>query len=127
MLPMNFFDNIFIASYRVYLRYNTNPKLTSACLLAAICGEIFFLSLVLFNKAFEIDVIKRMSWTFTTTLALVAIFGVYNYYSDIRIKRLTERFEEKGLTERRLWGWIAVIILLIPGIALPILLTKHTV
>ena len=80
-------------------------------------------------RLFDISLIMNFilkRFYFVIPFALVAIYLIYQRYSEQKINKLNEKFEIKTLFVRRLWGWVAALTFLVPMILFA-LLVNHVI
>jgi hypothetical protein len=124
---MNFINNIFAASYKSYYNYDSysDPRFSSIILMGAIISGIVFMLLVLIQNLFGI-----YTNSFFSTLPMIA-YGValfallIKYYSAARIQSIVEKYETKTMTERKWWGFLAIVLTVLPYTILIILANKR--
>jgi len=123
---LKYLSNVFISGYRAYLNRNNDPKFAAIILILVCIGGYFGLTLGISKKIWGRDkVINFLPGTYVIILISgLIIFLLYLYFSDKRISDLLERFEQKPLWERRLWGWVTVFSILVPYTTTAILLTN---
>jgi cobalamin biosynthesis protein CobD/CbiB len=119
-LFMKYFDNIFICSYRTYRRFETkrDPRFTASALICVCINGITFMIVVLIPRTFNlpkssIALIGAHPWL-AVVFAVVEMFFLYNYYSGKRINTLDANFQQKKTPEKRFWGFMTIVSLVMP-------------
>lgn len=117
---MNYLNNIFICSYRLYKKTEKgrDPRFTS-CILICICiNGILFMTTTLLIRALNI---ANSSISFLgnypiliIVFVIVEIIVLFKYYSKGRIDTLNTIFIQKKIIERRIWGLLTILTLVIP-------------
>lgn len=123
---MKFYNNIFGATYKYYSRYKTEAPLFSAVCVVTVCQMVaLFLIIVLLKSIGAVDVFGMLpsKYYFIPVLVLWIIL-IYRYYTKERVVVIVRNFEEKPLSERRIWGIITVMCFILPIVVIAILLRK---
>ena len=109
---MNFYNNIFASSYRVYNDYGTFPR-NKAASFVSMCVFGNFSVLILVIR----DVFKLRDFFIGNNVIKVVIFLVaiglivlsWSYYSEEKSEFVVSTFEKYPKWKRLLWGYIAVV------------------
>jgi len=124
---MKFFNNLYASSYRIYQEYNDGGRFSSICVVAIALGTLILLVLVLVEKAFGVSLLVRINGVYYNFLGLTVIIGLAIYYSKKRTTLIVEEFEKKSIQERKLWGVVTILSVVLPTLIIAFLLHKPSV
>lgn len=119
---MSFYNKIFAATFRYYSKYkNEAPRFSAVCVVA-ISQLLLLLLLILLKKANIVDILGIMpSKYYFIPIFILWLIIVYRYYSQEKIFKLIDIFEQMPLMTRRIWGIITIICLIFPVVIIAIL------
>lgn len=123
---MNFYNNIFASSYIFYSKQkNGTPLFTSICLVVA-CQMLFLFFLIILFKTLDIIDIFGMlpSKYYFLPVLLIWFIILIKYYSKEKVRAIMISFEEKTMWEKKFWGILTLISLIVPVITIALLLKK---
>lgn len=123
---MRFYNNIFGSTYKYYSRYKTEaPSFSAVCVVTVCQMVLLFLIIILLKVAGVVDVFGMLpsKYYFIPVLILWLIL-IYRYYTKERANEVVKDFEQKPLSERRIWGAITVACFVLPIIIIALLLRK---
>jgi len=111
---MKFFDYIFISWYRVYKEYeskkhNQRFRATMALLLCIV--SIVALLVGIINRLYSLQPAMEFlldHYYLVVILACASMFLTYNIYTEERIARINEDYENQYLFMKQLWIWISL-------------------
>ena len=123
---MNFYNNIFAATYKYYARYKTEvPRFSAVCVVTISQIVLFFLILVVLKKIGAIDIFGILpSKFYFIPVFLLWLFLVYRYYTNDRATEVVQLFEQKPLKKRRAWGVLTIVCFILPIVLIALLLKK---
>lgn len=99
----------------------------SVCLLTFGQQLFLFLLLGVLVKKYGINV-STTAAVFLISFVLITLFGQYLYFmkNRIRRRRILDQYAELDKTQKTIWGFIALAILVVPIIMFPILFSKSS-
>jgi hypothetical protein len=106
---------------------NKDPEFTSIILVALSHGLHFLVIIGIVREISGISLLYEFSSKYYSLILFAPwLFFVYRYYTrpKERVERILKNFAEKSSNEKNLWVTIAVVTILIPFIAFPILFRK---
>src|SRR5476651_1452598 len=113
---MNFYNNIFASAYRVYNKYEKAPRYKAASFVFMCLFGTLSLLLLFTRNLLSIDLSTDNSYGFKLTLFFVSIallLFVWQYYSESKVGHVINKFEQKPLRQRKMWGYISVVFFII--------------
>lgn len=118
------YNNIFSATYFFYKKHEISANYT-ALLAVSLCqmliSMLFISALIKFNF---INLVGTNANYYLLASGILWHFILTKYYSKQRQAFIIERYSTKSTGVKRMWGIIALLHLIIPLIAIPILLAK---
>ena len=123
---MRFYNNIFGATYKYYSRYKTEAPLFSAVCVVTVCQMVLsFLIIILLKVAGAIDIFGMLpSKYYFLPLLILWLFLINRYYTKAKVEEVVKVFEQKSLSERRMWGGVTIICFILPIVIIAMLLQK---
>jgi hypothetical protein len=109
---MNFYNNIFASSYRVYNDNGSFPRNKAATFVSMFMFGNFSVIILLIRDLFNLrdffignSLIK--GFIFLVAIGMLALS--WNYYSEEKSEFIVSTFEEYSKSKRQFWGYITVI------------------
>jgi hypothetical protein len=136
---MMIFDNVYASIYRVfkgkklppYTQADSYHRLPNLSILAE--NGNFFVSGIMVIVLYMIVLVAEKVFQAPSVLfkgfylrigAVVVFLAVPMYYSKKRTSAILEKFENKSLTERKLWGWFTAFLIAGPSIVIAFLANR---
>ncbi len=124
---MKFYNTIFASAYRSYDKYENSPAKyrASSFVFVHMLGLVFLIVCVI-QKTFSLDFTGVRKFPgYQLIFLMIGFFflsRLWKYYSKDRIEILVKDFEQKPLLQRRLWGYVAVITLILEFVVAAVVL-----
>jgi hypothetical protein len=118
-----FYNNIFAAAYRSYDRYDTNstPRFRAGSFLFMFIFGTFSLFVLLIRNITGLNLsapdIKPICIASIVLFWILSFVLVRKYYTIKRVEDILEEFNNKSRAERRLWGFLSVILFIVKWVA----------
>ena len=125
---MIFYNNLF-GSYFYFLKEmdNPNPKYASILLIAASQFIHLILALGIIQNSTDSSLIPSFnSKYYYLLIAIPWIIIIYIYYSQKKVEKVLENFNNKSKQEKRIWKMVSIVTLLIPIVVFPFLFGKSS-
>ena len=123
-----FYGNILAAAYRTYGRFKNENPYSRSIFFTCMCQILFIFLLISIIKKFEgINLLTWMSGNakyYAIPIYIIWIVVFFKYYSKERVQNIVAAYDEKPLFIKRMWGFIALISIIIPILFFPFLLKK---
>lgn len=111
---MSYFNNIYAAAYRCYDKYENSARYSAASLVFIHLLGLIFLLVAVCKRVFLLDfTIVRTSPAYKLMVVVVLIVSLrllWRYYSEERVQDIVWHFEKKPVVQRRMWGYVAVVV-----------------
>ena len=126
---MVFYNNLFAATYRFYKKfYETDrSRFRTVLLLWVHVMGTFFVLVAGVKKLFSLDFARfhnTISYLFILAILFLVCPIFLRYYSNNKIEQIILKFEEKKIPEKKLWGYITVVSLVLEYVIVALLLRK---
>lgn len=123
---MRFYNNIFGATYKYYSRYKTEAPLFSAVCVVTVCQMVLlFLIIILLKVAGIVDIFGMLpSKYYFIPVLILWIILIYRYYTKEKTDEVVKNFEQKSLSERRMWGVTTIVCFILPIVIIAMLLRR---
>lgn len=118
-----FYNNIFAAAYRSYDRYDTNstPRFKAGSFLFMFIFGTFSLFVLLIRNISGLNLsapdIKPICSALIVLFGILSFVLVRKYYTIKRVEDILFRFNNKSRAQRRLWGFMSVILFVLQWVA----------
>jgi hypothetical protein len=123
---MKFYNNIFAVTFKYYSRFKSEAPLFSSVCVVTVCQiMLLFLIIIILKIAGVVDIFGMLpsKFYFIPILGFWLILN-FRYYTKDKVSEIIEEFENKTIAERRIWGIIAIVCFILPGVIIAILLKK---
>lgn len=123
---MKFYNNLFASTYKYYSRYKTEaPRFSAVCVVTVCQMLLLFLIIILLKTAGLLDIFGMLpSKYYFIPVFILWLVIIYRYYTNEKATEVVQMFEEKSLSERRMWGVITVVCFILPITIIAFLLKK---
>ncbi len=123
----NFFDNIYAASYKGYSKAGqSSPSFSAVTVVCLHLIGIFFLLVTICRNIFFNNYHFQLNGTAKTIAAVplvVLLVLVIKYYSGEKSAKALENYDEKGRTQKIMWGIITISLPILEFTSIAIILS----
>lgn len=115
---MKFYNNVFAVSYKYYERINKYPRIGAA----AVVFLHMFLLFILLIAVTEAIINYHMLFNYgkyslieisLAVILLILMIPFWKYYSQERADIIIDKFDKKTSLEKRMWGYITLLSLIL--------------
>ena len=117
---IKFYNNVYASVYRCYDKYGSSPRYKAASFVFLSLLGFFAMLLGFVKKIFSLDLTTIRNFPgYKITFVVIGFFllgFLWKFYSKENVETIIEGFEDKAISERKFWGFIAVTAFILPWV-----------
>lgn len=123
---MFYYNCIYASSYRFYSRFKGETPWGTSIILVSICQiELFFLILAFIKKITQYNLFLIFPNKFYfLPIFFIWLFINFKYYTKKRVEKIVDKFEQKNIIQKRIYGVLTIVSFLLPLFLIFFLLKK---